>query len=135
MSRKAAEAVCAAAATLPDLDSPAHIRAFITAFYDRLLADPRIAPVFLEVVEIDIRRHLPLICAYWEKLLLGGDAYRRHTMNIHRAVHARRPLTPADFGVWLGHFRAALEEGFSGPQAARARGIAERIAQNMQAQL
>jgi truncated hemoglobin YjbI len=37
--------------------------------------------------------------------------------------------------VWLGHFRAALEEGFSGPQAARARGIAERIAQNMQAQL
>jgi truncated hemoglobin YjbI len=53
MSRKAAEAVCAAAATLPDLDSPAHIRAFITAFYDRLLADPRIAPVFLEVAEID----------------------------------------------------------------------------------
>jgi hemoglobin len=135
MSRKAAEAVCAAAVTLPDLDSPAQIRAFITAFYDRLLADPRIAPVFLEVAEIDIRRHLPLICAYWEKLLLGGGAYRRHTMNIHRAVHARRPLTPVDFGVWLGHFRAALEEGFSGPQAARARGIAERIAQNMQAQL
>lgn len=134
MSRKGAEAVRAEVALLPDLDTPEHIHAFITAFYERLLADPRIAPVFLEVAGIDIRRHLPLICAYWEKLLLGGDAYRRHTMNIHRAVHARRPLTPADFGIWLGHFRAALE-GFSGPQAARARGIAERIALNMQAQL
>ena len=135
MSRKGAEALCAATATLPDLDSPAHIHAFITAFYDRLLADPRIAPVFLDVAGIDIRRHLPLICAYWEKLLLGGDAYRRHTMNIHRAVHAKRALGAADFEVWLGHFRSALAQGFEGPNAARARGIAERIAHNMQAQL
>lgn len=135
MSRKGAEAATAEVASLPDLDSPEQIRAFITAFYERLLADPRIAPVFLDVAQIDIRRHLPLICAYWEKLLLGGDAYRRHTMNIHRAVHAKRPLTAADFEVWLGHFRAALAQGFNGPQAARARGIAERIARNMQAQL
>jgi len=135
MSRKGAEAATAEIALLPDLDSPEQIRVFITAFYERLLADPRIAPVFLDVAQIDIRRHLPLICAYWEKLLLGGDAYRRHTMNIHRAVHAKRPLTAADFEVWLGHFRAALAQGFRGPQAVRARGIAERIAHNMQAQL
>jgi hemoglobin len=135
MSRKGAEAAAAAIAALPDLDSPEHIRAFITAFYERLLADPRIAPVFLDVAGIDIRRHLPLICAYWEKLLLGADAYRRHTMNIHRAVHARRPLTAVDFEVWLSHFRGALDAGFTGPFASRARGIAERIAHNMQAQL
>ena len=135
MSRKGAEAAAAAIAALPDLDSPEHIRTFITVFYERLLADPCIAPVFLDVAGVDIRRHLPLICAYWEKLLLGVDGYHRHTMNIHRAVHARRPLRPEDFERWLRHFRGALEAGFAGPFTKRARGIAERIAHNMQAQL
>ncbi len=135
MSRKGAEAESLEAASVPDLDTPAHIHAFVTAFYDRLLADPLIAPVVLEVAGIDIRHHLPLICAYWEKLLLGDQRYRRHTMNIHRAVHASRALRPADFDCWLGHFRAALDAGFAGPFARRARGIAERIAGNMQAQL
>ena len=124
-----------AASPLPDLDSPERIRAFIEAFYARVLADERLAPIFLDVAGIELAKHLPLICAYWEKLILGADSYRRHTMNIHRALHAKRALDPRDFERWLALFCATLDAGFSGPHAERAREVAGHIARNMQAAL
>lgn len=115
----------------PDMDSPERIREFVDAFYGRLLKDEQLAPIFLDVAAIDLAKHLPLIASYWEKLLLGQSDYRRHTMNIHRAIHARRELTPADFERWLGYFHDTVAAGFAGPQAERAKQIASYIADNM----
>jgi hypothetical protein len=58
-------------AVKPDLDSPEHIRRFVHAFYAHLLNDEQLAPIFLDVAQIDLQKHLPLICSYWEKLLLA----------------------------------------------------------------
>lgn len=115
----------------PDLDSKENIHAFLGRFYDRLLSDPVLAPIFLDVAGIDLRVHLGHIQAYWEKLLLGEDDYRRHTMNIHRALHARRALTEADFERWLAFFMAAVDEGYEGPHAEKAKQVARHIAGNM----
>lgn len=115
----------------PDLDTPDRIRDFVHAFYERLLRDPHLAPIFIDVAAIDLDRHLPLICSYWEKLLLGDKRYQRHTMNIHRLLDARRPLTEADFGRWLGHFNATLDASYAGPLAEQARRTAAQIASNM----
>lgn len=122
-------------AGLPDLDSPERIGAFIDAFYARVLADPQLAPIFLDVAAIDLDKHKPLIRAYWEKLILGAGAYRRHTMNIHRALHAKQALTAADFERWLALFRATLEVCHDGPRARRALRVATSIAGNMQVSL
>src|SRR5690606_27515314 len=116
---------------LPDLDTPEHIQAFLVLFYDVLLADPVLAPIFLDVAGIDLRVHLGHIQAYWEKLLLKHDDYHRHTMNIHRALHAKKPLTEAEFDRWLGIFCAVLKANFSGPCADKAVRIAGHIAANM----
>jgi len=115
-----------------DLDSPERIREFIERFYQRVLADELLAPIFLDVAGIDVQHHLSIICSYWEKLILGRDTYHRHTMNIHRALHAKRPLEPRDFERWLTLFSQTLDEGFSGPGAERARKVATHIARNMQ---
>lgn len=115
----------------PDLDSPEQIRRFVQAFYGRLLQDATLAPIFLDVAAVDLERHLPLICSYWEKLLLGAGDYRRHTMNIHRAVHAKRTLTKADFERWLAYFHATADAGWAGPNADHAKDIAAQIAANM----
>lgn len=115
----------------PDLDSPERIRHFVEAFYERLLNDATLAPIFVDVAAIDIREHFPRIQAYWEKLLLGGDDYHRHTMNIHRALHAKRPLSRADFDLWLSYFTQTMDQGFAGPYAERAKRIAATIADNM----
>ena len=119
----------------PDLDSSRNIAGFVDAFYARLLKDERLAPIFLEDAAIVLDQHLPHIKDYWCKLLLKEQAYQRHTMNIHRRLHAKRPLTPADFERWLAHFHATADAGFSGPNAERAKSLATSIAANMQAAL
>ncbi|HSB95530.1 MAG TPA: group III truncated hemoglobin [Spongiibacteraceae bacterium] len=115
----------------PDLDSPEHIRQFVEAFYARLLRDEQLAPIFIDVANIDLDKHLPLIVSYWEKLLLGESDYRRHTMNIHRAVHGKRPFTAADFDRWLMFFLTTVDAGFAGPYADKAKRTATYIASNM----
>jgi len=114
-----------------DLDSPAHIERFVKAFYVQVLRDPELAPIFLEVANIDLDKHLPLICSYWEKLLLGNPSYQRHTMNIHRDVHAQQPFTEAHFNRWLALFTETCSQLCSGPYADKAKRTATRIASNM----
>ncbi|WP_320836842.1 group III truncated hemoglobin [Zhongshania sp.] len=115
----------------PDLDSPEHIAAFVDAFYARLLADPRLAPIFIDVANIDISEHFPRIQAYWQKLLLGDNEYQRHTMNIHRQIHGKQALRASDFAQWLHYFIVTADEGFSGEKTERAKRVASSIAANM----
>jgi len=119
----------------PDLDSKENIAAFLQGFYDKLLNDPVLAPIFLEAAAIDIRVHLGHIQAYWEKLLLGEDNYHRHTMNIHRALHGKRALTEAEFDRWLDFYISTVNENFSGPLAEKAKRIADHIAGNMKTRI
>ncbi|MBM70600.1 MAG: globin [Haliea sp.] len=116
----------------PDLDSRANIERFVDQFYAQVLADPVLAPIFLDVAQIELDVHLPHIKDYWCKLLLGERAYRRHTMAIHRRLHARQPLQSTDFQRWLALFTATVDAGFSGPGAERAKRVAASIAANMQ---
>ena len=116
----------------PDLSSASQIEHFVDRFYARLLHDPQLAPIFLEVAQIDLNTHLPLIKSYWCKLLLGQQGYQRHTMNIHRALHTARALEQADFERWLDAFVATVDEHYEGSEAERAKRIARLIAANMQ---
>lgn len=119
----------------PDLSSPLQIEHFVELFYARLLQDPQLAPIFLDVARINLSTHLPLIKSYWCKLLLGEPGYQRHTMNVHRALHARRTLEQADFQRWLDTFVATTDEYYEGFQAEKAKRIARSIAENMQKSL
>ena len=119
----------------PDLDSPERIDRMVRLFYDRVLADPLLAPVFLEVARIDLDTHLPLIAAFWKKLLLNQPGYNRHMMARHRAVHHREPLTGAHHERWLVLFHANLDEHFDGPQTDRARLLSARVMDNLYRQL
>ena len=118
-----------------DLDSPDAIAFFVECFYQKLLNDPRMASIFVDVAGIEIEQHFPRIRAYWEKLLLGDTRYRRHTMNIHRELNAKTPLQDSDFAQWLGYFIVTVDEHFNGPGAERAKRIASKIATNMQQRL
>ena len=119
----------------PDLESREQIERFVDLFYQRMLADEILAPIFVEVAEIDLAVHRPHIVDYWCKLLLGEQSYRRHTMNIHRQLHGRRPLQASDFQRWLDFFTATVDEHFAGPGAERAKRVAGAIAGNMESSL
>ena len=92
----------------PDLDCRENIERFVDLFYERLLADEQLAPIFVDIAEIDLAVHLPHIKDYWCKLLLGEKGYQRHTMNIHRELHGKRHLHRDDFERWLAFFTATV---------------------------
>ena len=119
----------------PDLDSREHIEFFVDRFYERMLADEQLAPIFVDVAQIDLAVHLPHIKDYWCKLLLGDAEYRRHTMDIHRQLHSKRALQAQDFQRWLSFFTATVDDYFVGERAERARQVAASIAANMQKSL
>lgn len=116
---------------LPDLDSKARIEQFVDAFYAQVLRDDVLRPLFVDVGQIDLAKHLPLIRAYWEKLLLGENDYHRHTMNIHRALNAKQHLDNAAFERWLLLFQQTADRHYAGPLAERAKEVARHIAFNM----
>lgn len=120
---------------LPDLDSVEQIDRFVRLFYQRLLTDDTLAPYFTDVAGISLASHLPLISAYWQKMLLGDSRYQRHTMARHRQLHARRALGGAQHEAWLGHFFAVTQAHFSGPKTDQARRIAARVMDNLYRQL
>ena len=115
-----------------DLDSTPGIRQFVDAFYARLLTDNQLAPIFIDVAHVDLAKHKPIICQYWEKLLLGDNDYQRHTMNIHRAINQKQTLQPQDFEQWLAYFVETVDSLFEGPKAERAKRVATAIAGNME---
>jgi len=121
-----------AGAHKPDLDSRKNIERFVELFYERLLGDEQLAPIFVDVAEIDLAVHLPHIKDYWCKLLLGEKGYQRHTMNIHRQLHTKRPLHKQDFQRWLTFFTMTVDAHYAGEKAQRAKQVAASIATNMQ---
>ena len=117
------------------MDSRENIEFFVDRFYERMLADEQLAPIFVDVAEIDLNVHLPHIKNYWCKLLLGEKKYQRHTMNIHRQLHGKRPLHKRDFERWLDFFVTTVDAHFAGPRAQRAKQVAASIAANMEKSL
>ncbi len=119
----------------PDLDSRERIGFFVDRFYERMLADEQLAPIFVDVAGIDLAVHLPHIKDYWCKLLLGDRQYQRHTMDIHRQLHSKRTLTVEDFQRWLRFFTTTVDAHFAGERAERAKKVAAAIAANMEKSL
>ena len=116
----------------PDLDSREHLDQFIQAFYAKVLVDPILAPIFLDIADVELDVHLPHIRNYWAKLLLKDTSYQRHTMNIHRELHSKHALREKDFKQWLALFTETIDEMYIGENADRAKKVAASIASNMQ---
>ncbi|MCX2981737.1 group III truncated hemoglobin [Halieaceae bacterium IMCC14734] len=120
---------------MPDLDTQQRIDELVECFYAGLLRDEQLAPIFIDVAQVDLQVHLPHIKRYWAKLLLGSSDYQRHTMNIHRQLNAKKLLTTDDFSRWLQLFLDSVDQSWAGPKAERAKRVAASIAGNMQVAL
>lgn len=121
--------------TARDLDDSAAVSALVDAFYDRVLADALLAPIFNDVAGIDLDEHLPRIKAFWRKMLLGQPGYDRNMVAQHACIHARLPFKRRHFDRWLTLFHEAVDAEFAGPGAERAKTLATRIARNLEKNL
>lgn len=118
-----------------DLDDDAAVSALVDAFYERVLADPTLAPIFIDVAGVDLNEHLPRIKSFWRKMLLSEPGYDRNMVAQHAGVHAHFPLQPQHYAQWLALFHETVDANFAGPGAEHAKTLATRIAHNLERNL
>jgi len=99
---------------LQELGGREAVEAVVTSFYEKVLADPRLAPFFRNVSMSRLSAHqIDFFCA----VLGGADLYRGRNMV---AAHAGMDITDTHFDAVAGHLVATLTE-LGVPEAARAK--------------
>jgi hemoglobin len=111
-----------------DLDCPDEIAEMVRRFYADVAQDDLLGPMFNDVALVDWSEHLPKLTAFWCRALLGLPGYQGNPFRAHALVHAKRKFTPAHFERWLTLFHETVDLGWTGPNAQRARELADNVA-------
>jgi hemoglobin len=100
-----------------DIEGRADLLRIMERFYELMLADDELRPIFTEVAPVHLEEHLPLLADFWEGILFGAGNYRNNPIAIHLNINRRYPLTQRHFELWLRYFNRAVEERHSGEVA------------------
>jgi hemoglobin len=103
------------------------LRALVHRFYDRVRADPELAPVFAARIR-DWGPHLERMVAFWSSVALMTGRYHGRPV----PAHAPLPIGPAHFSRWLALFRETARAVCSPEGAAHVIERAERIARSLE---
>ena len=115
-----------------DIENRKDIELLMKVFYNRLLVDPDINYLFLDVAKIDLSHHLPIIVDFWDMVLFHADTYRKNAIEPHLKIHKQSPIQKHHFNTWLFHFDKSIDELFEGDKAREAKEKAVSIATIMQ---
>ena len=116
----------------PDVTTRADIKLVIEKFYDKLLVDELVGFLFTEVIQLNLKEHLPRLVDFWEDQLLGSNKYSGNPMRVHMNLHMKEPLKKEHFERWLQHFNQIIDNHFAGAKANLAKERALSIATVMQ---
>ena len=80
-------------------------------FYDRVRADPLLAPVFAaRIADADWPAHLGRMVRFWSAVILMDGGYHGRPMQAHAAL----PVDAAHFDRWLALFRETAARAGAG---------------------
>ncbi len=97
-------------AVLPDLDNKERIEQMIRSFYNSLLTNEEIKPVFANT---DFEKHMPHMVAFWSFVLLDEAGYTTNVFD----KHVNLGIKQEHFAIWLEHFEKNMNAQFAGPKA------------------
>jgi hemoglobin len=104
------------------------IQALVHSFYERVLADGEIGPIFAKMLEHRWDRHLATMVDFWSSVALSTGRYGGKPHVAHRDLG----LTPAHFDRWLTLFANTAHEICPEDAAAFFIDRAHRIADSLQ---
>lgn len=114
-----------------DISDREDVELLVNAFYEKVLDDSLLAPIFTEVVEVDWDAHLPVMYDFWSGILLGPSDYRGNPMRKHVLLSEKTDMGEREFARWLDLFNATVDAHFSGNKTEEAKVRAGNIAQLM----
>jgi hemoglobin len=103
----------------------------VTEFYGKAMKDETIGYIFTDVMQINLPTHIPIICDFWESILLDNPIYRGNPMEKHFKINALEKLTPQHFERWLTLWLETVQQNFEGEKADLAIHRAQNIANLM----
>ncbi len=128
---------------LNDVEQRSDLEVIIKKFYERVLVDPIIGFIFVNIVKVDLETHLPVIINFWSDVLFkqpllnnkdsNNKLYQGNLLNKHLQVHSLIALKPGHFTRWLYLFNEAVDENYSGENSELIKERAEAIAQSISA--
>lgn len=101
------------------------IETLVNRFYEKVQADPLLAPRFSHV---DWKNHLPIMYNFWSSMILGERSYNGNPFQ----KHASLPIGREHFEQWLELFIETVDSGFTGEKAEEIKLRARSIAQVFQ---
>ena len=108
----------------------AMIARVVHGFYERVRADPVLAPLFAaRIADADWPAHLGRMVRFWSAVILMDGGYHGRPMQ----AHATLPVEAAHFDRWLALFRDTAAALAPGRPAAVFVERAERIAESLEA--
>ncbi len=108
------------------------IKCLVDKFYEQVVKDSLLGPIFNDVAKVDWDTHLPKMYNFWESILLGSSQYEGNPMEKHIQLSQKTPLSPAHFNRWLTLFYETVENNFEGEKAREAKIRAQSIAKIME---
>ena len=105
------------------------------SFYREVIFDEVLGPMFEQVAQVDWSVHIPKLTDYWCRVPLGEPGYEGRILGPHQRVHALESFRSEMFDRWYGLFVEAVDRGWQGPIAERAKEHAETIGRNLSRRL
>ena len=97
-----------------DITSRVDIEFLIRDFYTAVKVDETIGFIFTEVVKLDFEKHIPVICDFWESVLLNNPVYHGNVMHKHIDLDKKVKLLPEHFDQWVTLFLSKTHQYFEG---------------------
>ena len=104
-----------------DIHSREDIELLVRKFYDSLLTNESIKPVF---DNLNFEAHIPHIVSFWSFVLLDEEGYKTNVFD----KHINLPIKEEHFEIWLSHFEKTINDLFEGEKAELAKLRAQTIA-------
>jgi hemoglobin len=82
------------------------IRRLVETFYDRVLRDPELGPIFRQKLSHRWAEHLAIMVDFWSSIALRTGRYQGKPQQAHRGLALRED----HFGRWLSLFEATARE-------------------------
>jgi len=114
-----------------DIQTRADIILLVNRFYDQVLVNPVIGPIFIDVAKLDFKTHLPIMYSFWDSQLLGESSYNGNPMIPHLKLSRLTAMGDLQFTEWLRLFNKTVDEYFAGAKAEEAKFKAGNIARLM----
>ncbi|MTI41800.1 group III truncated hemoglobin [Fulvivirga lutimaris] len=100
-----------------DISNRKDIESLMDSFYQKVINNKDIGFLFTDVAKLNLKKHLPIICDFWESTLFQKTIYKGNVLAVHQDLNEQHALTEQHFQVWLEVFNTTVDELFKGNNA------------------